>query len=94
MQKLLDVIRRMEDAEEQTGDIENKIMESNEAEKKKEGKWLDHKGRLRELSESTTHNNIQITWVPEDEEQGEKAEGLFEQIIAVNFPNLGKDKCI
>ena len=51
---------------------------------------MDHEGRLRELSNSLKHNNIRIIGVPE--EQKEKgAEGLFEQITAENFPNLGKD---
>ena len=29
--------------------------------------------------------------VPEDEEREKRVEGLCEQIIAENFPNLGKD---
>ena len=35
-------------------------------------------------------NNVHITEVPE-EEWGKEVEGLFEQIIADNFPNLGKE---
>ena len=38
----------MEEAEERISDIEDKIMENNDAEKKKERKILDHKHRLRE----------------------------------------------
>ena len=33
---------RVDDAEEQISDIEDKIMENNEAEKKRERKLLDH----------------------------------------------------
>ena len=29
--------------------------------------------------------------VPEEEKQEKRAEGLFEQILAENFPNLGKE---
>ena len=65
-------------------------MENNEAEKKKERKTLDHESRLRELSDSIKYNNILVTGVPE-EERGKWAEGLFEEIIAENFLNLGKD---
>ena len=36
-------------------------------------------------------NNIPILGVPEEEEWGKGAEGLFEQIIAEDFPNLGKE---
>jgi len=82
---------RMEEAEEQISDIEDKIMEKNEAENEREGKILDHEGRLRELSYSIKHNNILFIGVPEEEERGKGREGLFEQIIAENFPNLGKE---
>ena len=36
-------------------------------------------------------NNIHIIEVPEKEETEKGAEGLFERIIAENFPNLGKE---
>ena len=39
----------MDEAEEQISDIEDKIMENNEAEKKREGKILDHECRHRNL---------------------------------------------
>ena len=83
---------RMEEAEEWVSDIEDKIMGSNEAGKKKkrERKILDHKHRHRELSNSMKCNNICIIGLSEEEmEKG--AEGLFEGIIAENFPNLGKE---
>ena len=37
------------------------------------------------------HTNIHITGVPEGEERDNGAERLFEEIIAENFPNLGKE---
>ena len=44
LQNWLDVIRvRVEEVEDQTDDIEDEIMENNEAEKKKDRKVLDHK---------------------------------------------------
>ena len=42
---------RTEKAEERIGEIEDKTMENNEAEKKRDRKFLNHKGRLRELSD-------------------------------------------
>ena len=56
--------------------------------KKKERKILDHKCRFRELRESIKHKNIHSMEVPEEREKG--AEGLFEETIAENFSNLGK----
>ena len=48
---------RMEDAEEQIGD-EDKIMENSEVEKKKEMKLLDHEYRIREIRDSVKCNNV------------------------------------
>ena len=61
-------------------------MENNEV-KKKERKLLHHKGRLRELDDSTKRNNLHITGVPEEKEQDKGADGLCEQITAENFSN-------
>ena len=52
---------------------------------------LDHECTLRELSDSIKHNNIHIIGVPEEEGKEKGVEGLFEQIIAENFPNLEKE---
>ena len=46
---------------------------------------------MREISDSLKRNNIRIIRVPEDEERKKGVEGLCEQIIHGNFPNLGKD---
>jgi len=66
-------------------------VENNEAEQKRERKILDHKSRLRELSDSIKHNNIHLIGVPEEEKREEWVEGIFEEIIAEIFPNLGKE---
>lgn len=53
IQNQLDIITtRIEEAEERTGNIEDKIVENKEAERR-ERKLLDHEYRLRELSSST-----------------------------------------
>ena len=65
-------------------------MENNESEKKRETKAKDHEIIIRELSDSL-QRNVRIIGVPEDEEREKKVENLCEQIIAENFPNLGKD---
>ena len=65
-------------------------MENNEAENERLRKLLDHKYRLRDISNSMKHNNICITGVTEEEwEKG--TECLFEQIIAENFLNLRQE---
>ena len=66
----------MNNAEEWISDLEDKVMESNEVEQKRERRVLQHKNRLRELSDLLKRNNICITEVSEDEE-GEKGGGMF-----------------
>ena len=51
----------------------------------------EYEGRIRELSDAIKQNNICIIGIPEDEEREKVAEGVLEQIIAENFPNLGKE---
>ena len=89
--KLEAVTVRNEEAEGRISGIEDEIMEKDEAEKKKDKQILDHKKRIRELSDSMKCNNIHIIGVPEEEEREKGAEVVLEQIIAENFPNLGKE---
>ena len=79
----------MEETEECTK--ETAIIENNEATQMRERKIMDHESRFRELTDSMKHNNIHIIGLPEEEEKEKVAEGLFEEIIAENFSNLGKD---
>ena len=72
---------RIDEAEQQNSDIEDKFMENNIAEQKRETKVKDHNIRIRELSDSLKRDDIQIMEVPEDEEREKGAEDLYEQII-------------
>ena len=47
--------------------------------------------RLRNLQDIFKHSNIQIIGVPEGEEEEQKIENLFEEIMKENFPNLAKE---
>ena len=46
---------------------------------------------LRDLWDNIKHTNIHIIQVPEGEERENRPEKVFEEIIAENFPNTGKD---
>ena len=85
------VAARMDVAEQRISDLEDKLIENNEAEKKREIKAKEHDLRIGEISDSLKRNNIRIIEVPEEEETEKVAEELCEQIIAENFPNLEKD---
>ena len=47
--------------------------------------------RLRNLQDIFKHSNIWIIGVPEGEEEEQKNENLFEQIMKENFPKLAKE---
>ena len=90
--KMEPAIARIEEAEERIGELEDKIMEKEEAKKKRDKKKIqEYEGRIRELSDAIKWNNIRIIGIPEEEEREKRAEGVLEQIIAQNFPNVGKE---
>ena len=46
---------------------------------------------LRDLWDNIKCTNIQIIWVPEEEEKKKDYEKIFEEIIVDNFPNMEKE---
>ena len=50
-----------------------------------------NEGSLRELSENIICTNIYIIGVPEGEEREKGTEKIFQEIIAENYPNMGKE---
>ena len=80
----------IEEAEERIGELEDKIMEKEEAEKKRDKNIQENEGRITELSDAMTRNNIRIIGTQEEEEREKGAEGVLEQIIAENSPHQGR----
>ena len=60
-------------------------------EKNEETRIWKNEERLRNLQDILKHSNIRIIGVPEGEEEEQKTENLFEQIMKENFPNLAKE---
>ena len=58
---------RLEEAEEWINDLEDKVMESNEAEQKRERRIMQNENRLRELNDSIKCNNIHIIGIPKEQ---------------------------
>ena len=54
------------------------------------GIWKNEE-RLRNLQDILKRSNIRIIGAPEGEEEEQKIENLFEQIMKENFPNLAKE---
>ena len=46
---------------------------------------------LRELWDNVKCTNIRIIRVPEGEEREKETEKIFQEMIAENFPNMGKE---
>ena len=59
-------------------------------EKNEETRTWKNEERLRNLPDTLKRSNIQIIGVPEEEEE-QKIENLFEQIMKENFPDLAKE---
>ena len=67
------------------------MVEINESERKKE-KWIKrNEDNLRGLQDNMKHSNIQIIGVPEEEDKKKDHEKILEEIIAENFPKMGKE---
>ena len=64
-------------------------METTEAEQKKRMKR--NEDSLRDLWDNIKYTSFLIIGVPEREEREKGAENIFEDILAENFPNLGKE---
>ena len=60
-------------------------------EKNEETRTQKNEERLRNVQDIFKCSNIQIMGVPEGEEEDQKIENLFEQIMKENFPNLAKE---
>uniref|UniRef100_A0A8D1FRD3 L1 transposable element RRM domain-containing protein n=1 Tax=Sus scrofa TaxID=9823 RepID=A0A8D1FRD3_PIG len=62
-----------------------------DVEQKREKRLKRNEKSLRELWDNVKHTNIHIIGVPEGEEREKGTEKIFQEIIAENFPNMGKE---
>ena len=67
------------------------MVEINEAERTKEKKIKRNKDNLRDLWDNVKCPNIQIIWVPEEEDKKKGHEKILAEIIIENFPKMGKE---
>ena len=82
---------RITETEEPISDLEDKIVEITTAEQNKDKRMKRIEDSLRDLWENIRHTNIRIIGLPEEEEKKKGTEKIFEEIIAENFPNMGKE---
>ena len=79
------------EAEDRISEVEDRMVEINESEGKKQ-KWTKrNEDNLRDLWDSVKHPNIQIIGVPEKEDRKKDHEKILEEITVENFPKMGKE---
>ena len=74
----------------QINGVDQKEERNIQPEKNEETRIRKNEERLRNLQDILKHSNIRIIGVPGEEEE-QKIENLFEQIMKENFPNLAKE---
>ena len=82
---------RITEAEDRISEVEDKMVEINEAERKKEKRIKRNEDNLRDLWDTVKRPNIRIIGVPEEEDKKKGHEKILEEIIAENFPKMGKE---
>uniref|UniRef100_A0A8W4FG06 L1 transposable element RRM domain-containing protein n=1 Tax=Sus scrofa TaxID=9823 RepID=A0A8W4FG06_PIG len=82
---------RIQEAEEQINEVEDRLVEIMDAEQKREKRLKRNEKSLRELWDNVKRNNIHIIGVPEGEEREKGTEKIVQEIIAENFPHMGKE---
>ena len=71
--------------------VDQKEERNLQPEKNEETRIRKNEERLRNLQDILKHSNIRNIGVPEGEEEEQKIENLFEQIMKENFPSLAKE---
>ena len=82
---------RITEAEDKINEVENRMMEISEAERKKEKRIKRNEDNLRDLRNNVKCPNIRIVGVPEEEGKKKGHEKILEEIIVENFPKMGKE---
>ena len=75
----------------QINGVDQKEERNIQPEKNEETRIQKNEERLRNLQDIFKHSNIRIIGVPEGEEEEQKLENLFEEIMKENFPNPAKE---
>ena len=82
---------RITKAENGISDVEDRMVEINETERKKEKRIKRNEDNLRDLWDNVKCPNIRIIGFPEEEDKKKGHEKIFDKIIIENFPKMGKE---
>ena len=78
-------------AEDRISEVEDRMIEISETERKKEKQIKRNEDNLRDLWDNVKCPNIWIIAVPEEEDEKKDHEKILEEIIVENFPKMGKE---
>ena len=82
--------RRME-TQDRISEVEDKMVEIYEAERKKQKRTKRNEDNLSDLWDNVKHLNIRVIGVPEEEDKKKGHEKILEGIKVENFPKMGKE---
>ena len=82
---------RITETEDRICEVENKMVEINEAERRREKRVKRNEDNLSNLWDNVKCPNIRIIGVPEEEDKKKGHGKILEEIIAENFPKMGKE---
>ena len=88
---MLEGINRITEAEERINDLEDRMVEITATEQNIEKRMKRNEDSLRDLWDNIKCINICIVEVSEREEREKRPEKIFEDTLAENFPNMGKE---
>ena len=79
------------EAEDRISEVEDRMVEINESERKKEKRIKRNEDNLRDLWDNLKRPNIRIIGVREEENIKKDHEKILEEITVENFPKTGKE---
>ena len=82
---------RIMKAEYRISEVEDRMVEINESERKKEKRIKRNEDNLRDLQDDMKRSSIRIIGVPEEEDKKKDHEKILEEIIVENVPKMGKE---
>ena len=82
---------RITEAEDRIREFKDRMVGINEAERKKEKRIKRNEDNFRDLWDNAKHPNIRIIGFPKEEDKKKGHEKILEEIIAENFPKMGKE---
>ena len=80
---------RIMEAEDRNSEVEERMVEINESERKKII-IKRNEDNLRDLQDNMKRSNIGIIGIPEEEDKKKDHEKILEEIIVENFPKWGR----